>query len=176
MNYQDFTNFTTTEIEFANLAVKLIPPHIAFQSPLPYTFTIDFGIGTLPTATFQGIGTNETDTTSYLSGGGAITLTTSSPIIKGSSEVKGILYYSDTIQDELSKYYGSVTLNTVTNINPNLQTKIKIEGSLAGIGVGSLTNNTLTGSLFGEGTVTISCGIRKILFPNGSISLVLGIT
>ena len=100
----------------------------------------------------------------------------SSPIIKGSSEVKGILYYSDTIQDELSKYYGSVTLNTVTNINPNLQTKIKIEGSLAGIGVGSLTNNTLTGSLFGEGTVTISCGIRKILFPNGSISLVLGIT
>ena len=176
MNCQDFSNFNTTEIQFANLAIKLIPPHIAFQSPLPYTVTIDFGIGALPTATFQGIGTNETDTTSYLSGGGAITLTTNSPIIKGSAEVKGVLYYSDTIQDELSKYYGSVTLTTITNTNPNLQTKIKIEGTLAGIGVGIFNNNTLSGSLFGEGIVTISCGIRKILFPNGSISLVLGIS
>ena len=175
MNSQDFCNFTTTEIEFANLAIKLIPPHIAFQSPLPYTVTIDFGIGTLPTATFQGIGTNQTDNTSYLSGGGAITLTTNSPIIKGSSEVKGILYYSDTIQDQISRYYGSVTLTTVTNTNPNLQTKIKIEGSLTGIGVGIFNNNTLSGSLFGEGTVSICCGIRKIVFPNGSISLVLGI-
>ena len=66
-------------------------------------------------------------------------------------------------------------MTTITNINPNDQTKIKLDGTISGIGIGSFNNTTLSGSLFGEGTVTIAHGIRKIIFPNGSITLVLGI-
>ena len=175
MNNSCNLSYDTTEIDFSNLAIKLIPPHIAFQNTLPYNVTIDFGVGSLPTTTYQGIGTNNTDTTNFLFGGGAVSLSTTSEIIRGSIEVKGILYYSGTLQDEISRYFGSVSLITSTNKNPNNQTKIKIEGSLTGLGVGLFNNTTLSGSLFGEGIVSIKCGIRKISFPNGSISLVLGI-
>jgi hypothetical protein len=167
--------FNTTEIEFSNLAIKLIPPHMAFQNTLPYSVIIDFGVGAIPTASFQGIGTNDTDNTNYLIGGGAITLPTISNVIKGSIEIKGILFFSGIFQDEISKYNGSVSLTTYQNKIHKNHTNVKIEGTLSGLGIGIFNNTTLSGSLFGEGNVSINCGIRKFSFPNGSISLILEI-
>ena len=167
--------FNTTEIEFSNLAIKLIPPHIAFQSNTPFNVAIDFGLGNIPTASFQGIGTNQTDTTMYLLGGGAITLPTTTNIIRGSIEIKGILFFTDIIQDEFSKYNGAISLNICPSKIHKNHTIVKLEGNFTGLGVGIFNNTIISGSIFGEGRVSINCGIRKLSFPNGSISLVLDI-
>lgn len=167
--------FNTTEIDFSDLSVKLIPPHMAFQSNLPFKVTMDFGLGSNPTASFQAMGTNDTDCITYLIGGGGITLPTISTIIRGSIEVKGILFFSGRFQDEISRYYGSVVLTTYPHKIHKHHINVKIEATLSGLGVGIFNNTTLSGKLFGEGNVSVDCGIRKFSFPAGSISLVLEI-
>jgi hypothetical protein len=159
-------SFNETDIVFSNLAVVLKPPHMPHLKNTKVTLTIDFGLGRIPTTTYQVIGTNDMTQPIYLTGGGGISINTINESIIGAIELKGILYTSGTQLTDFTTYYGSVVLNISNNV-------CNLNGTMSAVGLGMFAQRNLHGTLCGKGVVMVQCGIRKISFPNLSINLYL---
>ena len=156
-----------TEIIFENMAVAIVPPHMPFQTPLIVTLTLDFGNGSITTATFQIIGDNKTDTTQYMQGGGGITVTGESRVYTGSSKLNGNIYYASEPQRIVSQYNGPVQITQTSSKIANLV------ATLSAIGQGPLNGHRLKASLNGEGNITTVCGIKTIKFTTSSLKLAI---
>ena len=156
-----------TEIVFNNLAVRIVPPHMPFQKPLIITLTIDFGNGSITTATYQAIGDNMTDNTIYMRGGGGISINGDSRVYTGAVKLNGNIYYQSEPQRLITQYNGTV------RITETCQGKVKLEASLFAVGQGPLIGKNLKASLNGEGTRNVICGLKTITFPNSSLNLAI---
>ena len=156
-----------TEIIFENMAVSIVPPHMPFQAPLIITLTLDFGNGSITTATYQVIGDNKPDTTLYMQGGGGITIQGDGRVFTGSSKLNGNIFYSSEPQRLVSQYNGPVQITQKSSKIASLV------ATLAAIGQGPLNGYKLKASLNGEGTITTVCGIKTIKFPTSSLKLAI---
>ena len=156
-----------TDIVFNNMAVRIVPPHMPFQTPLIITLTIDFGNGTITTATYQVIGDNLTDTTLYMQGGGGISIQGDSKVYTGAVRLNGNIHYQSEPQRLVTQYNGTVKI-TETCLN-----KVTLSAELYAVGQGPLDKQNLKAKLDGEGTVNVVCGLKTITFPNSSLSLAI---
>ncbi len=156
----------TTQLVFNNMAIYIIPPHMPFQTNTIITLTIDFGNGSITTATYQTTGDNMTDTTCYMQGGGGISLPFSSNILTGASKLIGNIHYASEPQELLSQYNGPLIISENNN-------KANLTCELYATGQGPLEGKRLYAKLSGIGDISIACGIKTINFPNSSIKLAI---
>ena len=154
-----------TEIIFDTMAVRMVPPHMPFQTPLIITLTIDFGNGTITTATYQAIGDNLSDTTVYMQGGGGISINGTSQTYTGATRLNGNIHFQSQPQRLVNQYNGTVRI-TETSAD-----KATLTANLYSPGLGPLKDKKLKAKLDGEATISIVCGQKTITFPNSSLSL-----
>jgi len=154
-----------TEILFHNMAVIIVPPHLPLQQPTLATLTIEFGNGTITTATYQAVGDNQEDSTIYMQGGGGISILGDSQVFTGSTRLTINIQYP-TPQRLITQYNGPVQIKT----NDNLAS---LEANLYAVGEGPLQDRRLRANLTGKGTILNKCGSKTINFQNSSIRLAI---
>lgn len=156
-----------TEIIFDNMAVRIVPPHMPFQTPLIITLTLDFGNGIITTATYHAIGDNQSDTTQYMQGGGAISIQGGCRVYTGSTRLNGNIYYQSEPRLLVSQYNG------IVRITETCPTKATLSANLYAVGQGPLKDHKLKAKLDGEATITTVCGLKTITFSNSSLALAI---
>ena len=152
------------ELQFANLAASIVPPHMPFQRPLPITLTLDFGNGRITSATYQVLGDNNSESTLYMQGGGGISIPGNPSVLTGAAKLVGNIHYQPTPQRLETEYNGTVQIR----LNEN---QVTLVATLYAVGQGPLLNKSLQAKLNGSTTSNQACGIKTVVFGNNSLKL-----
>lgn len=155
-----------SEIIFHNMAVSIVPPHLPIQQPTLATLTLDFGNGTITTATYQAVGDNQKETTIYMQGGGGISISGASNVYTGSARLSINIYYQGNPQRLVTQYNGPLQIRENNK-------EASLTSDLYAVGEGPLAGKRLHANLTGTGEISTSCGIRTVDFSNSSIRLAI---
>ncbi len=155
----------TTDIVFENMAVRIVPPHMPFQKPILIRLTINFGNGTIPTTSYQGLGDNLSDSTIYLQGGGGISINGTSQSYTGCVQLSANIHYAQEPQRLLTEYHGTV------KIKESSPDKAVLSADLYAVGQGPLKEYQLKAKLTGDASIVVVCGIKTMTFATSSLSL-----